>query len=333
LPYAETLVQSTASALWKRGTRKDNSASARNLSCEDGIFMSGLANHPFLKMNGLGNEIVVLDLRGSPHCVTAAEARAIAAGRGSHFDQLMVLHDPLREGSDAFMRIYNADGSEAQACGNGTRCVAWAMLRQDRRRSLLLETKVGLVACERNGAEIFTVDMGAPRFAWSEIPLTEEFADTRRIELQIGPIDAPLLHTPSAVNMGNPHAIFWVEDVEAIDLARIGPMLEYHPLFPERANISIAQVIDPHRLRLRVWERGAGVTRACGSAACATAVAAHRLDLAERKTIVTLPGGDLHIEWRESDDHVLMTGPVALEHEGVLTPSLFAALPEGAEAT
>jgi diaminopimelate epimerase len=294
--------------------------------------MSGLTNHSFLKMNGLGNEIVVLDLRGSTHRVTCAEARAIAAARGSHFDQLMVLHDPLREGSDAFMRIYNTDGSEAQACGNGTRCVAWAMLRKDARRSLLLETKAGIVACERNGAESFTVDMGTPRFAWHEIPLAEEFADTRRIELQIGPIDAPILHTPSAVNMGNPHAIFWVKDVEAIDLARIGPLLERHPLFPERANISIAQVIDRRRIRLRVWERGAGLTRACGSAACATAVAAHRLDRAERDTIVTLPGGELRIEWRESDDHVRMTGPVALEHEGVFAPSLFASLPEAAEA-
>ena len=244
----------------------------------------------------------------------------------------MVLHDSLREGSDAFMRIYNTDGSEAQACGNGTRCVAWAMLREDARRSLLLETKAGLVACERIGAESFTVDMGAPRFAWHDIPLAEEFADTRRVELQIGPIDAPILDTPSAVNMGNPHAIFWVKDVEAIDLARIGPLLEHHPLFPERANISIAQVIDRRRIRLRVRERGAGLTRACGSAACATAVAAHRLDRAERNTIVTLPGGELRIEWRESDDHVLMTGPVALEHEGVFAPSLFASLPETAEA-
>jgi diaminopimelate epimerase len=315
-----------------RCDKGQTSALGRKLPFENGIFMSGLANHRFLKMNGLGNEIVVLDLRGSTHRVTAAEARAIAAEHGSHFDQLMVLHDPLREGSDAFMRIYNTDGSEAQACGNGTRCVAWAMLREDARRSLLLETKAGLIACARNGAESFTVDMGAPRFAWHEIPLAEEFADTRGIELQIGPIDAPLLHTPSAVNMGNPHAIFWVEDVKAIDLARIGPLLEYHPIFPERANISIAQVIDPRRIRLRVWERGAGLTRACGSAACATAVAAHRLDLAERDTVVTLPGGELRIEWRESDDHVLMTGPVALEHEGVFAPSLFAVLPQAVEA-
>ena len=286
--------------------------------------MSGLANTPFLKMNGLGNEIVILDLRRSAHLVTEAEARAVAAAPTSHFDQLMVLHRPVAPGTDAFMRIYNTDGSQAQACGNGTRCVAWAMLRGSQRRSLLLETKAGLVACERLGETSFTVDMGAPRFAWHEIPLAEEFADTRGFELQVGPIDAPVLHTPSAVNMGNPHAIFWVEDVEAHDLARVGPLLESHPIFPERANISLAQVIDRGHIRLRVWERGAGLTRACGSAACAAAVAAHRLDLADRKVTVTLPGGDLAIEWRESDGHVLMTGPVEFEHDGVLSPALFA---------
>jgi diaminopimelate epimerase len=294
--------------------------------------MSGLANHRFLKMDGLGNEIVVLDLRGSSHRVTPGEARAIAAERNSHFDQLMVLHDPLRQGSDAYLRIFNTDGSEAEACGNGTRCVAWAMLRADRRRSLLLETRAGLVACERKDAASFTVDMGVPRFGWQEIPLSEEFVDTRSIELQMGPIDAPILHTPSAVNMGNPHAIFWVADIDAYDLARIGPLLEHHPIFPERANISLARVIDRRHIRLRVWERGAGLTRACGSAACATAVAAHRLDRVDRQTVVTLPGGDLSIEWRAGDDHVLMTGPVEFEHEGVFAPSLFA-VAEPAEAS
>jgi diaminopimelate epimerase len=286
--------------------------------------MSSLAGHSFLKMNGLGNEIVVLDLRGSSSIVTEAEARAIAAGPGSHFDQLMVLHDGTAPGTDAFMRIYNTDGSLAQACGNGTRCVAWAMLRDAERRSLVLETTTRLVACDRIGELVFAVDMGEPRFRWDEIPLSEEFADTRGIELQIGPIDAPILHTPSAVNMGNPHAIFWVEDVDAYDLGRIGPLLEAHPIFPERANISLAQVIDRRHIKLRVWERGAGLTRACGSAACATAVAASRLDLVDRRVTVTLPGGDILIEWRESDGHVLMTGPVEFEHEGVLSAALFA---------
>jgi diaminopimelate epimerase len=302
---------------------KAKSARARD---EHGTSMSGLAKHPYLKMNGLGNEIVVLDLRGSGHRVTAAEARAIAGERASHFDQLMVVHDPVRAGSDAFMRIYNTDGTEAEACGNGTRCVAWAMLRFETRTRLRLETKAGLCDCARTGGSTFTVDMGAPRFGWREIPLAEEFADTRGIELQIGPIDAPILHTPSAVSMGNPHAVFWVANVEAHDLARIGPLLECHPIFPERANISLAEVIDRRRIRLRVWERGAGLTRACGSAACAAAVAAHRLDRVDRTVTVTLPGGDLLIEWRESDGHVLMTGPVELEHEGELSPALFARL-------
>jgi len=288
--------------------------------------MSDLLDCPFIKMNGLGNEIVILDLRGSTHVVTADEARAIAAEPSSHFDQLMALHDRVTPGTDAFMRIYNRDGSLAQACGNGTRCVAWAMLRGSARRSLLLETNTALIACERLGEFSFTVDMGTPRFGWREIPLAEEFADTRRIELQIGPIDAPVLHTPSAVSMGNPHAIFWVGDVDAHNLARIGSLLENHPIFPERANISLARVIDRGHIGLRVWERGAGLTLACGSAACAAAVAAHRLDLVDRRVTVTLPGGDLLIEWRESDGHVLMSGPVELEHEGVLAQKLLAAV-------
>jgi diaminopimelate epimerase len=289
--------------------------------------MTGLADREFTKMNGLGNEIVILDLRGSRACVTAEEARAIAAEPRSRFDQLMVLHDPVTPGTDALVRIYNTDGSQAQACGNGTRCVAWLLTRDTTRRKVVVETVAGLVACERAGPMRFTVDMGEPRFGWQDIPLAEEFGDTRGIELQIGPIDAPILHTPSAVGMGNPHAVFWVEDVNAYDLARIGPLLENHPIFPERANISLAHVVDRAHIALRVWERGAGLTRACGSAACAAAVAAHRLDLADRLVTVTLPGGDLVIDWRESDDHVLMTGPVEFEHQGRLSPALFPAEP------
>jgi diaminopimelate epimerase len=290
--------------------------------------MSPLAGLPFLKMNGLGNEIVVLDLRGTSVRVQPGEARAIARAPGSHFDQLMVLHDPRAHGTDAFMRIYNTDGSEAGACGNGTRCVAWALTRYEppgaRRENLLLQTRAGLLPCRRDGDVVFTVDMGEPRLRWDEIPLAEPFADTTGIELQVGPIDAPVLHTPSVVNMGNPHAIFWVDDVEAHDLARVGPLLENHPVFPDRANISLAHVTSRESLTLKVWERGAGLTRACGSAACAAAVAAVRKDLTGRRVRVTLPGGDLVIHWREGDGHVLMTGPVELEHEGVLAPGLFA---------
>jgi diaminopimelate epimerase len=168
--------------------------------------------------------------------------------------------------------------------------------------------------------------MGKPRFTWNEIPLAEEFADTRCIELQIGPIDNPILHSPSALSMGNPHAIFWVQDVMAYDLAKIGPLLENHPIFPERANISLCAVQSKEHIVVRTWERGAGLTRACGSAACAAAVAAARLRKVGRNVRVTLPGGDLQIEWRERDDHVLMTGPVAFEFEGRFDPALFAAV-------
>ncbi len=291
--------------------------------------MSPLANRRFLKMNGLGNEITVLDLRGSPSRIGAAEARAIAADPRSRFDQLMVLHDPITPNTDAYLRIYNTDGSGAGACGNGTRCVAWAMLSDRQmgrpgRDALLLETEAGLLPVERVSDAVFTVDMGRPRFRWDEIPLRDPFQDTRYIELQIGPIDDPILHSPSVVSMGNPHAVFWVDDVDAYDLGKIGPLLENHPIFPERANISLAKLSSREHLVLRVWERGAGLTRACGSAACAALVCAARKKLTGRTATVTLPGGDLLIEWRESDDHVLMTGPVELEWEGTLAPELFA---------
>jgi diaminopimelate epimerase len=286
--------------------------------------MNALADRPFLKMNGLGNRIVVVDLRGSRHVVSADEARAIARDPASHFDQLMVLHDPRTPGTDGFMRIYNTDGSESGACGNGTRCVAWYMAGDDAGASLLLETKAGLLPCTRIDQTTFTVDMGPPQLRWDQIPLAEEFRDTRMIELQIGPIDAPVLHSPSAVGMGNPHAIFWVDDVSAHDLGRIGPLLEHHPIFPERANISLAEVRSADHIVLRVWERGAGLTLACGSAACAAAVAAARKGLTGRSLRVTLPGGDLAIDWRAGDGHVLMTGPIELEWHGRFSPALFA---------
>ncbi|GJE29608.1 diaminopimelate epimerase [Methylobacterium organophilum] len=292
--------------------------------------MSPLAHRRFLKMHGAGNAIVVLDLRGSGLTVAPEEARAIGRDSRSRFDQLMVIHDAQSPGTDAFMRIYNTDGSESGACGNGTRCVAYAMFddpamaRPAEGGTLTLETRAGLVAVRRVADRSFTVDMGRPRLNWDEIPLAEPFPDTRRIELQIGPIDAPVLHSPSAVSMGNPHAIFFVEtDPDGYDLGRIGPLLEAHPLFPERANISIAQVTGRETIKLRVWERGAGLTLACGTAACATAVAAARLRMIGRQATVSLPGGDLFIEWR-ADDHVLMTGPVFLEGEGTFDPAIFA---------
>ena len=272
---------------------------------------------PFRKMNGLGNEIVVVDLRGTSRVLSAGEARAIARRPGSHFDQMMVLHDPKTAGTEAYVRIYNTDGSAAEACGNGMRCVGWTVAQQIARTALNFETVAGVLDVQVEGIDRITVDMGRPKFGWQDIPLAEPFHDTRAIELQIGPIDKPLLHSPSVANIGNPHAVFWVEDVNAFDLARFGPMLENHPIFPERANISLAKVTSPSAILLRTWERGAGLTRACGSAACAATVCAARKGLTGRKVVVTLPGGDLEIEWR-TDDRIFMTGPVEVEHDGVL---------------
>jgi diaminopimelate epimerase len=290
--------------------------------------MSALANHPFVKMNGLGNEIVVVDMRPTPGTIEAADARLAATEPGgATYDQMMVLYPPRISGTEAFVRIYNNDGSEAGACGNGMRCVAALVSRDTGKDALTFETISGLANCWRLDDASFTVDMGTPRLRWNEIPLAEEFADTRAIELQIGPIDKPLLHTPSVVNVGNPHAIFWVEEVAAYDLAKVGPLLENHPIFPQRANISLAAILARDHVVVRTWERGAGLTRACGSAACATAVAAARLGRTDRKVRITLPGGDLVIEWRDND-HVLMTGPVEFERRGRFAAALFA--PAGA---
>lgn len=286
--------------------------------------MSVLANHAFSKMNGIGNEIVVVDLRDSPAAVTAEEARAVASPGGVPYDQLMVLQPPRTPGTEAFVRIYNNDGSEANACGNGMRCVARRIFEATDKTALTFETRAGLLNCWRDSAPgLYGVDMGSPKFGWRDIPLAEEFRDTRYIELQVGPIDDPVLHSPSVVSMGNPHAIFWVDDIDAYDLARFGPLLENHPIFPERANITLAHIVDRDHITMRTWERGAGLTRACGSAACATAVAAARLKRAERLVHMTLPGGSLIIEWRERDDHVLMTGPALFEYEDTFDPALF----------
>src|SRR6266700_3477171 len=250
--------------------------------------MTALANHAFIKMNGLGNEIVVVDMRRQPGTISAAEARAAAQPGGAPCDQLMILHAPRTPGADAYVRIYNNDGSESGACGNGMRCIAELLFKETGKTALTFETKAGLLNCWKGDQPLVsTVDMGKPRFHWNEIPLAEEFRDTRAIELQIGPIDKPILHSASAVNMGNPHAVFWVDDVNAYDLGKIGPMLENHPIFPERANISLAHVASRDHIVVRTWERGAGLTKACGSAACAVAVAAARLRRTERKVTVT----------------------------------------------
>lgn len=275
---------------------------------------------PFARMNGCGNEILVADLRQTSARVGAAAAQALAARPETRFDQIMAIHAPVTPGTDAYVRIVNRDGSEAGACGNGTRCVVQALAAETGQTSFTFETRAGLLLAEEHPDGTISVDMGLPRFGWQDIPLAEEFRDTRAIELQIGPIDAPVLHSPSVASMGNPHAIFWVKgDVAALALDRFGPILENHPIFPERANISIAQVTSPSSLTMRTWERGVGLTRACGSAACAAAVSAARTRRTGRTVAVTQPGGTLTIVWRD-DDHVVMTGPAEWEWSGRLDP-------------
>lgn len=275
----------------------------------------------FAKMNGLGNDIIVADMRGCDLQVTAQAAIALNADPATRFDQVMAIHDARSNGTDNYIRILNSDGSAAQACGNGMRCVVQALGSETGKRAFTFETIAGILDAEEHSDGTISVDMGKPRFGWQDIPLEEEFRDTRMIELQVGPIDAPVLHSPSAVNIGNPHAIFWVNnDVWDYDLEKFGPLLENHPIFPERANISIAHVTAPDALTLRTWERGAGLTRACGSAACAAAVSAARTKRTGRKVTVTVPGGDLRIDWRDND-HIIMTGPAEWEFSGQFDPA------------
>jgi diaminopimelate epimerase len=275
-----------------------------------------LMSRPFLKMNGLGNDFVVVEARSAPFRPAADEARAIAdRGAGIGCDQLIAIEPSSR--ADAFMRIWNADGGEVEACGNATRCVGWLLMRASGRDHASIETVAGLLSAVRADDDQVTVDMGEPGLDWTEIPLAEEM-DTRNIELQVGPIDAPILHTPGCVSMGNPHVVFFVPDAAGAPVREVGPMIENHMLFPERTNVGFAQILDRDRIRLRVWERGVGETRACGSGACAALVAAARRGLTDRKAVVELDGGPLIIDWRESDGHVLMTGPVAVEFTGTL---------------
>ncbi|MDR3512668.1 MAG: diaminopimelate epimerase [Caulobacteraceae bacterium] len=273
-------------------------------------------SRPFLKMNGLGNDFVVVEARSAPFHPGADEARAIAdRGRGIGCDQLIAIEPSSR--ADAFMRIWNADGGEVEACGNATRCVGWLLMQATGRDRATIETGAGLLSAARAEDGQITVDMGEPGLDWSQIPLAEAM-DTRNIELQVGPIDAPVLHTPGCVSMGNPHVVFFVPDVKTAPVREVGPMIEHHHLFPERANVGFAQIVSRDRIRLRVWERGAGETKACGTGACAALVAAARRGLTDRKAVVELEGGALTIEWRAADNHVLMTGPVAVEFTGTL---------------
>jgi diaminopimelate epimerase len=274
----------------------------------------------FRKMNGLGNDFVVLDARSRPLTLSAAQVRAIADRKsGIGCDQLLLIEKSAK--ANAFMRIYNADGGETQACGNGTRCIAWLLMNETDKDNVTLDTLGGILSAARAGEKNVTIDMGEPKLKWDEIPLSEPFHDTRAIELEIGPLGAPILHSPAVINVGNPHAVFFADDLDCIDLSKAGPMLEQHPLFPDRANITLARVDARDHLTLKVWERGAGLTKACGTAACAAAVSAARKRLTDRRVTVTLPGGDLVIEWLENN-HILMTGPIENEFEDEIPAKL-----------
>jgi diaminopimelate epimerase len=271
---------------------------------------------PFVKMHGLGNDFVVLDARAQPIALDSAQARAIADRHtGVGCDQLLVMEKPRHPGADVFMRIRNADGDEVEACGNGTRCIAAALMRETGKSQVVIETVAGLLAASEAGSTRVTVDMGPARLGWREIPLARE-CDTLHVPVTLGPLVDPV-----GTNMGNPHATFFVPDAEAIDVAALGPILERHAMFPERANIGIASLAGKDRLRFRVWERGVGITIACGTGACAAGVAAARRGLTGRQVTVVADGGPLEIEWRP-DGHVLMTGPAAVSFSGILDPSL-----------
>ncbi|HEY3918299.1 MAG TPA: diaminopimelate epimerase [Stellaceae bacterium] len=270
----------------------------------------------FVKTHGLGNDFVILDARAHAVTLDAAAARAIAdRHRGIGCDQILVIEKPRRAGADAFMRIRNADGSEAEACGNGARCVAALLLAESKRDRVTIDTLAGLVEAQSAADYRIAVDMGEPRFGWREIPLARD-CDTLHVPLSLGPLSDPV-----GTSMGNPHATFFVADVAAIDIATLGPKLEHDPIFPAHANIGVAQLISPKQIRLRVWERGDGLTLACGSGACAALVAASRRGLAERRAAIQADGGALEIEWR-ADNHVIMTGPVATSFRGTIDPSL-----------
>lgn len=266
----------------------------------------------YLKMNGCGNDFVIIDARtrgGLP--LSSTQARAIADRKtGVGCDQVIAVERSIR--GDAFMRIWNADGGEVEQCGNAARCVAWLLLEEGGAASRRIETGSGMLYAERAGDHVVTVDMGSPLLRWEEIPLARPM-DTDRMHFAACGFEAP-----GAVNMGNPHVVFFVEDLSQVPIETIGPKIEKDPMFPEHVNVGFAEVRSPEQIRLRVWERGAGLTKACGTGACAAAVAAHRQGLTGRKVEVLVDGGALQIEWREGDDRVLMTGPVELEGSGDL---------------
>ena len=273
----------------------------------------------FLKMHGLGNDFVVIDARSTPYLPAEAEVRAIADRKtGVGCDQFIVVEPSEAAGARGFMRIRNADGGEVSACGNAARCVGWLLMEEAGSDRVTFETAAGLLEAYRADNGRITVDMGPARLDWAQIPLAAP-ADTLRVEA----VDHAGFAGPVAVSVGNPHAVFFVDDAEAVPLTDVGPVLEHHPAFPERTNVEFAQILSPTAIRMRVWERGVGITRACGTGACATLVAAARRGLTGRKADVVLDGGTLTIEWTD-DNRILMTGPVALSFNGRLAPELVA---------
>lgn len=282
-----------------------------------------MAGTPFLKMHGLGNDFVVLDARTSALDLTVPRRRAIADRRlGVGCDQLIVLEPPTERDADVFMRIYNPDGSEAQACGNATRCVASVLMDERKADDVTIQTVAGLLESQKvgkgaNGLPVISVDMGLVRLDWREIPVATA-CDTKNMPVGLGPLQDPV-----GTNVGNPHATFFVDDLASIPITELGPKLEHDPFFPERVNVGVAQIVGENRLKLRVWERGAGLTLACGSGACAAGVAAARRGLTGRKVDVIVEHGTLTIEWLR-DDHVSMTGGIAHAYRGELDRSLLA---------
>jgi diaminopimelate epimerase len=269
---------------------------------------------PFTKMHGLGNDFVVIDRRKGGVALSAERMRAIGdRHRGVGFDQLVFIDPPSNGRADVAFRFHNQDGSEAGACGNGTRCVAAAVMAEDGRDTLAIETIAGLLRAEKRKDGLYAVDMGPARTGWQDIPLARE-CDTLALPIETGP-----LAQPAAVNMGNPHCVFFVPDAEAVALETYGLELEHHPLFPERTNVEVASIAGRDKIRLRVWERGVGITLACGSGACAAAVAASRRGLTSRRVEIAVDGGMLSVDWQE-DGHVVLTGPVAVSFTGSLAP-------------
>ncbi|HEX4505371.1 MAG TPA: diaminopimelate epimerase [Alphaproteobacteria bacterium] len=276
---------------------------------------------PFRKMHGLGNDFIVFDARHRPLALSPAQARALADRHTGIGADTIALLDPPNDGeADIAVRFINADGGEMTTCGNATRCIAKLLFSETGRDHVRIATGAGILDAWKQG-ELVAVDMGTPKLDWTQIPVAHEI-DTLHL-----PLDAD----PVGVNMGNPHAVFFVPDAEAVDVAVLGSQVERDPLFPERTNVEFAAVQASDRIRMRVWERGVGITQACGSGACATLVAAARRGLTGRKATVALDGGDLTIEWRD-DDHVVMTGPAALSFTGEIEDNLVTGSARRAEA-